>query len=142
MAVLKIVARPQNADDVRREFQKFLERAKAQNWTELKVLFGFAWGNTIYENDWLEEIMTPDELAARVSKVELSKDGRIGSDDLYVTPIALGIEHTFCHESDIHLEGSEDSEYIQSELKRFESLGWEIYKTTKSSEQVGMRRRK
>jgi len=131
MITLEISARPSSTEDVREEFSRFLDYAKAQGWTELRVLFGFAWGSYIYEKDWIEEIMTPEELAARVAKAELAKDGKIGSDDLYVTPLALGIEHTFCHEADIHLEGPEDSEYIAAEAKRFESLGWTVYERTK-----------
>lgn len=132
MATLEIAARPGTAEEVRREFQFFLDRAKLQGWKDLKVLFGFAWGNYIYEKDWIEEIMTPERLAERVAAAESAKDGKIGADDLYVTPLAIGVQHTFCHEADIHLEGPEDSEYISSEAARFGSLGWDVYERTKT----------
>jgi hypothetical protein len=132
MITLEIAARPETADAVRREFYAFLERAKSQGWLELKVLFGFAWGNYIYEKDWIEEIMNPDQLAERVATAESARDGMIGSDDLYVTPLALGVKHTFCHEADIHLEGPVDSDYIASEAARLEALGWNIYERIKT----------
>ncbi len=132
MNTLEIAARPASAEDVRREFQFFMDRAKLQGWKDLKVLFGFAWGNYIYEKDWIEEIMTPEQLSERVAAAEFARDGKIGSDDLYVTPLAIGVQHTFCHEADVHLEGPEGSDYISSEAARYESLGWDVYERTKT----------
>ena len=113
--ILEIVSRPKSSKEIRIEFERFIERAQKEHWNELKVLFGFAWGNYIYEGDWTEEIMSPNKLARKVREAEENEDGEIGSDDLIVTPVGLGVEHIFCHEADIHLEGSLDSEYIQRE---------------------------
>ena len=132
MATLEIAARPSDADEVRREFISFIDRAKSKGWSELRVLFGFAWGNYIYEKDWIEEIMTPDQLSERVAAAESARDGKIGSDDLYVTPLAIGVQHTFCHEADIHLEGPDNSDYIASEAARFCSLGCDVYERIKT----------
>jgi hypothetical protein len=132
MATIQIVALPESVDDLRNEFRAFIDRAKVERWNELNVLFGFAWGNYIYEKDWIEEIMTPVDLADRVARLEAANDGAIGSDDLFVTPLRLGVKYTFCHEADIHLEGPLESDYIAAESMRLKSLGWTICETTKT----------
>lgn len=137
-STLTIIARPKSADLVRKEFDAFLARAEKENWTELNVTFGFAWGNYLYERDWLEELFNANELREKVKEAEENGDGAIGSDDLYVTPVGIGVEYTFCHEADIHLEGSQDSEFLKNEKERYQSMGWDIYETLKpKSEQDG-----
>ena len=60
------MARPPENDNIRSEFSRFLAVAQERGWADLKVMFGFAWANYVYENDWLEEVISPDELHARV----------------------------------------------------------------------------
>ena len=65
---------------------------------KVTVLFGFAWGNYIY--DWKDQVMSWAELSEAVTNAEENGDGSIGSDDLYLT---VGEDKfTFCHHSDIH----------------------------------------
>jgi hypothetical protein len=135
--IREIVARPKPSDNIRPEFDSFVSRAEERGWLQLKVLFGFAWGNRVYKDDWIEEIMTPAELQSRVNELERNGIGSIGDDDLYVTIEGGGTQFTFCHENDIHVEGSLDDPLIQSELDRFQQLGWDICERTKKSEQGG-----
>jgi hypothetical protein len=135
-ATVEVIVRPKTREDVRREFSRFLERARSAGWAELKVLFGFAWGNDVYTGDWIEEILTPDQLLQRVEAAEQKGYGRIGGDDLFVTPIVTGVQHTFCHESDIHLEAADNDAYIASEVLRFRDMGWELHQRFKGSEPV------
>jgi hypothetical protein len=129
----EIIVRPKDGDDIRCEFDRFLSTARSRGWNELKILFGFAWGNYAYENDWIEEVVSPDGLETRVRELEEKGDGSIGEDDLFVTVLAIGIQHTFCHENDIHIEGPHDDPYIDEEAGRYQSLGWELHDRTKEA---------
>jgi hypothetical protein len=132
MKMRRIIAVPSHAEAVRSEFKRFLDEASLENWVELKVRFGFAWNARPDRGDGAEIIMSPAILAETVAAAESQKEGRIGSDDLFVTPAALGVEHLFCHDADIHLEGPESSEYLESAACRFASLGWAVYDTRKA----------
>jgi hypothetical protein len=129
--IIEIIARPKSGKDIRSEFDRFLELSRKEGWNELKVLFGFAWGNYVYEGDWIEEIISPDELQKRVKDAEMNGDGSISNDDLYIKVLATGRDYTFCHENDIHISGAVGDAHILEEAERFKSLGWEIYENRK-----------
>jgi hypothetical protein len=133
----EIVFRPTEGCDIRAEFDRFLATAHEEGWDKLKVLFGFAWGNYAYEGDWIEEVISPGELQARVRGLEDHQDGAIGSDDLFVTVLTTAVRHTFCHENDIHLEGRIDDRYVAAEAARYRSLGWERFERARNSGQDG-----
>lgn len=131
----EIIARPKDGDDIRDEFFRFLEEADEKKWGSLGVLFGFAWGNYAYVDNWIEEELNVDELRLRVQELEGRGDGSISEDDLFVTVGATGIQHTFCHENDIHIEGALENDCLTEEAARFRSLGWGVHDRTKTSEQ-------
>jgi hypothetical protein len=136
MITRRLIAVPVDPAEIRSEFQRFLDQAKSNGWTELKVRFGFAWETPAERDSGLEEILTPAELAERVDAAESVGQGRIGEDDLYLTSAANGVEHLFCHDADIHLTGPEDSEYLESEGTRYAFLGWVVYESIKSGEEA------
>ena len=90
------------------------------------MLFGFAWGSDAYEDDWIEEALTVDELRLRVQKLEDGGCGAIGKDDLFVSVKATGIQYTFCHENDLHIAGAVDAVSLTEEAARLRLLGWGI----------------
>jgi hypothetical protein len=136
MITHKLIAVPVDPAEIRSEFQRFLDQAKSNGWTELKVRFGFAWETPGERDSGLEEVLTPVELEERVDAAESDGKGRIGEDDLYLTPVANGVEHLFCHDADIHLTGPGNSVYLQSEATRYASLGWVVYESIKSGEET------
>lgn len=136
MITRKLIAVPVDPAEIRSEFQRFLDQAKSNGWMELKVRFGFAWETPADRERGLEEILTPMELGERVDAAESAGKGRIGEDDLYLTPVANGVEHLFCHDADIHLTGPGNSVYLESEATRFASLGWVVYESCKSGEET------
>lgn len=122
------IGRPPNAEAVRRDFDEFLAHIESTPSKTVAVVFGFAWGNEIYERDWLELNLTGRELRVRVAEAEASGLGKIGSDDLYIKLPDLGIERQYCHEADIHVTAAEPSHpYVQAERQRWIDLGWEVY---------------
>ena len=132
-SAMEILARPPEGDTIQDEFNRFLAIAREYGWDKLKVMFGFAWGNDIYNQDWLEEVMSPSELEHKVREAEDSGFGSICDDDLYVAVTNLEVEFTFCHENDIHISGAKDSSFIQSEKIRFLDLGWDVFERIKDT---------
>lgn len=134
MRMRTIIARPKGGEEVRKEFLRFLDLAASEGWTELEVSFGYAWTCELPGAASLGQRMTPAKLAETVASAEAGNQGRVGEDDLTVTPLTLGVTHLFCHEADIHLEGPEDSAYLESEAERFFAMGWTVHEALKSSE--------
>jgi hypothetical protein len=116
-----------DGENIRVAFQQFLVDAAQDPSNQLSVMFGFAWGNDIYASDWLEELLSPSELRARVQSAEEAGLGSISDDDLYVTVAKTGLRYTFCHENDIHVEGDPTSSDINELRSRFLSMGWQVF---------------
>lgn len=131
--IREIIVRPKEGDNIRSEFDRFLTTAGSMGWNQLEVLFGFAWGNYTYKDDWIEKVVSPDALKKWVGELEQKGDGAIGEDDLFVTVVATGIQYTFCHENDIHLAGPPDDPYIDAVADRYRSLGWALHDRTKEA---------
>ncbi len=125
------IGRPPSAKDVRRDFDEFVSQLESTPSETVAVVFGFAWGNEIYEQDWLELDLTGSELRARVAEAEASGLGRIGSDDLYIRFPALGVQRQYCHEADIHVTAADTRHpYVEAERQRWLDRGWEAYPCT------------
>lgn len=118
---------PPNVEAVRRDFDDFVTELESMPSEKVRVLFGFAWGNEIYERDWLELNLTGNELRARVSEAEAAGLGKIGSDDIYITLPALGVERQYCHEADIHVTAADAKHpYVVAERQRWLDKGWKV----------------
>jgi hypothetical protein len=126
----EIVGKPESIRVVREDFESFIHLLEAKNIPHLKVLFGFAWGNYIYEKDWLEMTLSPKELRERVQQAELNKDGTIGNDDLFIKVDEFFYERLYCHEADIHLSSEAPNEFTEREKSRWLEKGWKVYEKT------------
>jgi len=122
-----VIGYPDSVEKLRAEFLAFIETAKREEWHELEVKFYLEF---FQELRWEVTVMSPDELLARVLEVERNHTGRIGSDDLWVTPLATGIEHFFYHENGFEFIRPVGSEYIRSEGLRLKTMGWKVWEQT------------
>ena len=122
------IGRPPDAEAVRRDFDEFVTELESRPAEKVGVVFGFAWGNEIYERDWVELDLTGSELRSRVADAEAAGLGKIGSDDLYIKLPALGVERQYCHEADIHVTAA-DSEHpcVAAARQAWLDRGWEVY---------------
>ena len=118
---------PPDVEAVRKDFEEFLVQLESTPSEKVVVLFGFAWANEIYEHDWLDLHLTGSELRARVAEAEAAGLGSIGSDDLFITLPALGVERLYCHEADIHVIAADPRHpYVETERQRWLELGWQV----------------
>jgi hypothetical protein len=117
-----------DAEAVRRDFDEFVTELESRSSERVLVLFGFAWGNEIYEHDWLELDLTGSELRSRVAEAEAAGLGKVGSDDLYITLPGLGVKRLYCHEADIHVTAADAAHpYLEAERQEWLHRGWEVY---------------
>jgi hypothetical protein len=122
------IGRPPDFETVRRDFDEFVTDLESRPLEKVRVLFGFAWGNVIYEHDWLELDLTGSELRSRVANAEAAGLGKIGADDLYITIPTLGVQRQYCHEADIHVTAADAKHpYVEAERQRWLSRGWEVH---------------
>lgn len=112
---------------MRRHFFCHLDELEAAGIPAVRIMFGFAWGNYVYEGPWKEEICSPSEIRARIEKLENEKLGRIGDDDFYISVPGSNLERLYCHEADIHYSSDESAAEIQKAKNEWLSLGWKIY---------------
>jgi hypothetical protein len=127
----EIIGRPPESDAVgavRRDFEAFLSQLESSPSKRVSVVFGFAWGNEIYERNWLALELTGCELRARVDAAEASGLGGIGSDDLHVTLPDIRIKRTYCHEADVHIVADESTNpYLEAQRQKWIDSGWEVH---------------
>lgn len=115
-------------DAVRRDFEALVRDLEASPSKRVSVMFGFAWGNEIYERDWLALELSGAELRARVAAAETNGIGRIGSDDLHITLPDVGVERTYCHEADVHVIAAEDTHpYLEAQRQEWVRSGWQVH---------------
>jgi len=106
----ELIGTPPQSDAVaavRSDFEALVHDLEASPSKRVSVVFGFAWGNEIYERDWVALELSGAELRARVAAAEASGFGRVGSDDLHITLPDVGVERTCCHEADVHVIAAE-----------------------------------
>src|SRR5262245_45490322 len=127
----EIIGKPPESsavDSVRRDFESFLRDLESSPSQRVSVVFGFAWGNHLYERDWLTLELTGAELRARVSVAEERGLGWIGSDDLHVTLPEIGVERTYCHEADIHLLANDRTNpHLVTQRNSWLRSGWQVH---------------
>jgi hypothetical protein len=123
------VGRPPDAEAVRMDFDDFVTELESRPSEKVRVVFGLAWGNEVYEHDWLELDLTGSELRSRVAAAEAAGLGKIGSDDLHIKIPAPGAERQYCHEADIHVTAADPRHpYVEAERQRWLEMGWAVYR--------------
>ena len=113
---------------VRHDFEALVRDLEASPSRRVSVVFGFAWGNHIYELDWVALELSGAELRARVAAAEASGLGRIGSDDLHITLPDVGVERTYCHEADVHVVAPAGTHpYLAAQRQEWIRSGWHVH---------------
>jgi hypothetical protein len=126
----ELVGRPSESiavDAVRRDFEAFLGDLESSPSKMVSMVFGWPWGNKIYERDWSVLELTGSELRARVDAAEASGLGRIGADDLNITLPDIRVERKYCHEGDIHVVAdNSEHPYLSAQRQQWLCKGWQI----------------
>ena len=125
-----IIGRPQTEQDVREHFFAYLKQLEDEKVPQVKITFGFAWGNYIYKNTWLEEFCSPTEVRRRVEEAERQKMGMIGSDDFYISVPGTNYERTYCHEADIHFSSDEPHPILQAAKDDWLKRVWKVFENS------------
>ena len=118
--------------------EKYIENLKVilkiltkNNYNEINLLFGFAWGNKY--KDWTPFKVLTKEIESEISLAEIKQVGKFGNDDLFIIIQELQTEIMFCHEMDIHLEFNSENK-ITNEIINYWNLNNLIkIKKTKNS---------
>lgn len=82
---------------------------------QVKVLFGFAWGNQFF--DWQPQRMSILQLNRAVQEGETKRFGKIGNDDLILSLESDNSEILLCHEGDIHIYFDQVTPFIEAILE-------------------------
>ena len=121
---LKIVTKTLEVDDLWDDLRINIDLFKQMSIDEVLILFGFAWGNFIYEKDWIEQSTSTYNIESLILTAEKDEHGQLGFDDLYIKIPNLNIELQYCHETDIHLTYLDTNELIEAVSKRWTLNGW------------------
>lgn len=76
---------------------------------DVEITYGFAWGNEIYESEWLPIKTSPSRIEELVEAQSQKGTGGIGADDFFIDVHDSAIRILFCHECDIHIEYRSES---------------------------------
>ena len=91
---------------------------------QIWLLFGFAWGNSIYPAQWTDIPAAPDEIAGRIREAEQKGFGRLGSDNLYIGVPDLNARLQYSHEAEIHLSYLTVNPFVQTLYDRWSANQW------------------
>jgi hypothetical protein len=132
----EIITDPLQGADLRHDLEVNLAHMKALGVSETTLLFGFSWGQHIYEKQWKELPASPDEVLALVSRAEKLKYGRLGDDNLYLAVAQFNLRLQYSHEADIHLSFSTPNRLVQDILDRWTAMQWLCYNQSRALEKV------
>jgi uncharacterized protein YigE (DUF2233 family) len=95
--------------ETKEAFRRILSLLISERIEKVEITYGFAWGNDIYEAEWLPIGVAPSKIEAMVEVESQKGSGAIGSDDFYITINSEAIQIQVCHENDIHIEYNTES---------------------------------
>lgn len=122
----EIVTDPLEAEDLWSDLRINIEMLNTMGVTKVLLLFGFAWGNAIYQGAWTDIPATPEEVEKRIAQAETEGHGKLGSDNLYITIPKLNARLQYSYETDIHLSYSQSNAFVNAILKRWSSQQWHL----------------
>jgi hypothetical protein len=125
--IAEIITDPLRGKDLRHDLGANLAGMKALGVTEMSLLFGFSWGNHIYEKEWKELPVSPDKAQALVRRAEELGFGRLGNDNLYLTVEKFNLRLQYSHEADIHLSFNTPNRLVHDILDRWTTMQWLCY---------------
>ncbi len=128
----EIVTDPLRGKDLRDDLTVNLSRMKALGLPEISLLFGFSWGNRIYEKDWKEIPVSPEQALSMVQRAEAQGFGEIGDDNLYVFAKEYNLRLLYSHEADIHLSFGTPNRLVCDILERWSASQWLCYTRNKA----------
>jgi hypothetical protein len=123
----EIITDPLQGADLRHDLTVNLARMKALGLQEISLLFGFSWGNHIYEKDWKDIPVSPDDAQAMVQRAERQEFGKLGDDNLYLFVKDYNLRLLYSHDADIHLSFGTPNRLVHDILDRWNGMQWLCY---------------
>lgn len=123
----EIVTDPLQGTDLRRDLEVNLARMKALGVLEISLLFGYSWGKHIYQTQWKEMTVSPDEAQSLVHRAEKQGFGELGDDNLYLSVEKYNLRLQYSHEADIHLSFGTPNRLVHDILDRWNAMQWLCY---------------
>ena len=130
--IAEIITDSLQGTDLRYDLGVNLARLNAMGVAEVSLLFGFSWGNHIYEKQWKELPVSPGEAQALVHRAEKLGFGRLGDDNLYLTVEKFNLRLQYSHETDIHLSFNTPNRLVNEILDRWTSMQWLCYNQSRA----------
>lgn len=78
---IKIVTKTLEVDDLWGDLRTTIDLFKQMGINEVLILFGFAWGNFIYEKEWMKQNISTDDIESLIITAEKDEHGELGFDD-------------------------------------------------------------
>jgi hypothetical protein len=119
----EILTHPLPQADMREELVATLHKLDGLGHRELHVRFGFGWAES-FRAHWDEVVISSSQLLAEIAKLEGSKAGKLGSDDLFISVAPLGVEFQFCNDSDVHLRFETPNDFTESIFSHWQARGF------------------
>lgn len=132
----EIVTDPLRGTDLRNDLEGSLAQMKALGLHEVALLFGFSWGNHIYEKEWKEIPVSPEDALSLVQSAEKKGFGQLGEDNLYLIVPKYNLRLLYSHEADIHLSFAEPNRLVYDIVDRWNAMQWLCYNKSKVLENV------
>ncbi len=132
----EIITDPLRGADLRHDLAVTLARMKALGLRKISLLFGFSWGNHIYEKDWKDIPVSPDDAQVLVQRAERQGFGKLGDDNLYLFVKEYNLRLLYSHDADIHLSFGTPNRLVHDILDRWRAMQWLCYNQSRALTKV------
>ena len=130
--IREIVTDPLDAADLWFDLRENLRLIQKMGLRDVRLFFGYSWGNHIYDGQWMEMTTSPEQLEQRIIDAEQNSYGRVGDDNFYIRIPDIEVRVEYTYQSDIHLSYATENSFVKTVLKRWTKNEWMIERKNKS----------
>ena len=122
--IREVITDPLDAADLWADLRENLWLIQRMGIQQIRLFFGYSWGEHIYEDRWVEIPIHPAQAQQRVIEAEQERYGSVGDDNFYIRIPDIEVRVEYSYESDIHLSYAEENSFVKTVLARWNANEW------------------
>jgi len=130
--IREVVTDPLDAADLWFDLRENIRLIQQIGLSDVRLFFGYSWGNHIYDGQWVEMATSPVQVEQRVADAERNHYGCVGNDNFYIRIPDIQVRVEYTYETDIHLSYATENAFVKTVLKRWISNEWMIERKNRS----------
>ena len=129
--IREVITDPLDVADLWADLRENLRLIQQMGIKQVRLFFGYSWGEHIYENRWVEFPIHPAHVEQRILEAERKQYGSVGDDNFYVRIPDIEVRVEYTYETDIHLSYAEENSFVTTVLERWSANEWMMESRTR-----------